>query len=103
MQRSPPPRRRDRRPSPPYRSPERRPPSPERHDYPDRFGRRRGEAGASRGSVPAWALPPRDDVFAPREGHLGDKLDLLTRMLRDMKTEMKDVKSRGLIQLEKKS
>ena len=44
--------------------------------------------------VPAWALPPRDDVFSPREGHLGDKLDLLTRMLREMKTEMKDVKSK---------
>ena len=105
MQRSPPPRRRPSRTreSPyrsPYRSPERRP-SRERHDYPDRFAykieRRRGEAGASGNTferAPAWALPPRDDVFSPREGHLGDKLDLLTRMLRDMKTEMKDVKSR---------
>ena len=97
MQRSPPPRRRDRRPSPPYRSPG-RPPSTERHEYSDRFvSRRRGEAGASGNMykrVPAWAMPPRDDVFSPREGHLGDKLDLLTRMLRDMKTEMKSVKSR---------
>ena len=98
MQRSPPPR--YRRKSPPqvyYRSPDRRP-SPVRHDYPDRYvSRRRGEAGASGNNferVPAWALPPRDDVFSPREGHLGDKLDLLTRMLREMKTEMKGAKSR---------
>ena len=105
--RSPPPRsptrRRARRPpGSPYRqwrgSPPRPPPPTERHDHPDWFvsgradGARSGNAYVER--VPAWAMPPRDDVFSPREGHVGDKLDLLTRMLKEMKSEMNDVKGR---------